>query len=141
MLEIQRNHIQQTPHPDGRIHIIGAGPVGLMLTSMLQSADGPPVRLYERRREYTRTRMVSLAPYLVADSIEAYEADSVDEESVEAIFERADLEAALAYRQTMPPLAFQSAQGMDAWILPAECDRTGVEHADRFKSAQQCGAS
>ena len=57
------------------MHVIGAGPVGLMLTALLQSMDGVSVRLYEKRREYTRTRMVQLAPYLVADSVESYRAD------------------------------------------------------------------
>ncbi|HEX6868405.1 MAG TPA: hypothetical protein VF119_06350, partial [Candidatus Limnocylindrales bacterium] len=65
----------QVPRPAGRVHIVGAGPVGLFLAALLQSIDGQAVRLYERRSEYTRTRMVSLAEYLVADSIEAYGAD------------------------------------------------------------------
>ena len=98
--ELQR---QVTAHPTGRIHIIGAGPVGLMLTALLQASEGPPVRLYERRRVHTRTRMVSLAPYLIADSIDAYKADSVDDESVEAIFDRSEIESALAYRRSMSP--------------------------------------
>ena len=54
------------------MHVVGAGPVGLMLTALLQSMEGLSVRLYEKRREYTRTRMVQLAPYLVADSVESY---------------------------------------------------------------------
>jgi 2-polyprenyl-6-methoxyphenol hydroxylase-like FAD-dependent oxidoreductase len=91
----------------GRIHIIGAGPVGLLLTSILQSSEGPPVRLYERRREYTRTRMVSIAPYLISDSVEAYHADSVDGESVDAIFDESELKAFLAFRQAMPPDLFR----------------------------------
>src|SRR5262245_859387 len=49
----------------GRVHVLGAGPVGLLLTALLQSMEGLSVRLYEKRREYTRTRMVQLAPYLV----------------------------------------------------------------------------
>ena len=43
--------------PGGRVHILGAGPVGLMLTALLQSTEGFSVRLYEKRREYTRTRL------------------------------------------------------------------------------------
>ena len=89
--------------PAGRVHIVGAGPVGLFLTALLQSVDGQAVRLYERRREYTRTRMVSLAEYLVADSIESYKTDSIDGQDVEAIFEPADLEAGLAYRRSIAP--------------------------------------
>ena len=55
-----------------RVHVVGAGPVGLMLTALLQTMEGVSVNLYEKRREYTRTRMVQLAPYLVADSVESY---------------------------------------------------------------------
>ena len=89
--------------PAGRVHIVGAGPVGLFLTALLQSVDGQAVRLYERRREYTRTRMVSLAEYLVADSIESYKSDLIDGQDVEAIFEPADLQAGLAYRRSIAP--------------------------------------
>ena len=46
----------------GRVHVVGAGPVGLMLTALLQSMEGFSVHLYEKRHDYTRTRMVQLAP-------------------------------------------------------------------------------
>jgi len=78
----------------GRVHVVGAGPVGLLLTALLQSMDGVSVRLYEKRREYTRTRMVQLAPYLMADSVETYRADAIDGDSVEAIFDPSDDQAA-----------------------------------------------
>ena len=83
--------------------MVGAGPVGLFLAALLQSIDGQAVRLYEKRPEYTRTRMVSLAEYLVADSIESYSADSIDGQSVRAIFDTIELETRLAYRRTIPP--------------------------------------
>jgi 2-polyprenyl-6-methoxyphenol hydroxylase-like FAD-dependent oxidoreductase len=83
--------------------VVGSGPVGLFLTALLQSIDGQAVRLYERRPEFTRTRMVSLAPYLVAESIESYEADPIDGENVEAIFDSTELETRLAYRRTVAP--------------------------------------
>ena len=51
-----------------RVHILGAGPVGLMLAALLQSVRGYSIRLYEKRPAYTRTRMVRLASYVVADS-------------------------------------------------------------------------
>ena len=82
--------------------MLGAGPVGLFLTALLQATDGLTVRLYERRPDYSRTRMVSLAPYLIADSIESYQADAIDGESVAAIFEPTELEMRLAYRRTVP---------------------------------------
>src|SRR5689334_23991653 len=91
----------ESPYPV-RVHIIGAGPVGLLLTALLQTNDRFSVRLYEKRREYTRTRMVQLSPYLVADSVESYRADAIDGDSVEAIFDPAELDEALAFRQSIP---------------------------------------
>ena len=85
-----------------RVHVVGAGPVGLLLTALLQSMEGSSVRLYEKRREYTRTRMVQLSPYLVADSVESYRADAIDGDSVEAIFDPTELDEALAFRQSIP---------------------------------------
>jgi 2-polyprenyl-6-methoxyphenol hydroxylase-like FAD-dependent oxidoreductase len=86
----------------GRVHVVGAGPVGLLLTALLQSMKGFSVRLYEKRREYTRTRMVQLAPYLVADSVESYRTDSIDGDSVEAVFDPPELDEGLAFRQSIP---------------------------------------
>jgi 2-polyprenyl-6-methoxyphenol hydroxylase-like FAD-dependent oxidoreductase len=73
-----------------------------MLAALLQPMDGFAVRLYEKRREYTRTRMVQLSSYLVADSLESYRADSIDGDSVEAIFDPHELEQGLAFRQSIP---------------------------------------
>ena len=95
------NAVSGTPRPLGRVHVVGAGPVGLFLTALLQFVDGQVVRLYERRAEYTRTRMVALAEYLVADSIESYKADEIDGQDVEAIFEPLELETRLAYRRSV----------------------------------------
>jgi len=61
------------------------------------------VCLYEKRREYTRSRMVHLASYLVADSLESYRADHVDGENVEAVFDPPELEEGLAFRQSIAP--------------------------------------
>jgi 2-polyprenyl-6-methoxyphenol hydroxylase-like FAD-dependent oxidoreductase len=46
--------------------------------------------------------MVQLAPYLVADSIESYCTDYIDEESIEAIFEPSELAEGLAFRRSIP---------------------------------------
>ena len=62
----------ETLRSGGRVHVIGAGPVGLLMTALFQGMNGLSVQLYEKRREYTRTRMVRLASYLVADSVEGY---------------------------------------------------------------------
>ena len=80
------------PRLSGRAHVIGAGPVGLLLTALLQSMEGFSVRLYEKRRVYTRTRMVQLASYLVADSVESYRVDHIDGENVDAVFEPPELD-------------------------------------------------
>ena len=82
--------------------MVGAGPVGLLLTALLQSMEGLSVRLYEKRREYTRTRMVQLAPYLTADSVASYSTDVIDGDSVEAIFDSEELDQGLAFRQSLP---------------------------------------
>ena len=86
-----------------RVHVVGAGPVGLLLTALLQSTEDCSVHLCEKRHEYTRTRMVQLAPYLVADSVESYRTDAIDGDSVEAIFDPPELEDGLEYRQSIAP--------------------------------------
>ena len=60
------------------------------------------MRLYEKRAEYTRTRMVRLAAYLVADSVESYCADHIDGDNVEAVFDRHELDEGVAFRQSIP---------------------------------------
>ena len=92
----------ERPVSGARVHVIGAGPVGLLLTALIQSMERFSVHLYEKRGEYTRTRMVQLAPYLVADSLESYRADSIDGDSVEAIFDPLELDHGLAFRQSIP---------------------------------------
>ena len=85
-----------------RVHVIGAGPVGLLLTALLQSMEGFSVRLYEKRPKYTRTRMVKLSSFLVAESVESYCADYVDGENIEAVFDVAEIKESLAFRQSVP---------------------------------------
>jgi 2-polyprenyl-6-methoxyphenol hydroxylase-like FAD-dependent oxidoreductase len=99
-LALGRAQVTETRRPLGRVHIVGAGPVGLFLTALLQSVDGQTVRLYEQHDAYDRTRWVSLASYLVADTIESYKEDAVDGQDVEAIFEPFELETRLAYRRS-----------------------------------------
>jgi 2-polyprenyl-6-methoxyphenol hydroxylase-like FAD-dependent oxidoreductase len=101
-----------------RVHVVGAGPVGLLLTALLQSMEGFSVRLYEKRREYTRTRMVQLAPYLVADSVESYRTDSIDGDSVEAVFDPAELEQGLAFRQSIPADLMELLHGWTTGFCP-----------------------
>jgi 2-polyprenyl-6-methoxyphenol hydroxylase-like FAD-dependent oxidoreductase len=108
-----------------RVHVVGAGPVGLLLTALLQSAEGFSVHLSEKRPEYTRTRMVQLAPYLVADSLESYRTDSIDGDSVEAIFDPPELEEGLAYRQSIAPDLGALLQG---WAL-GFCPLNSIERS------------
>lgn len=91
-----------TTSPPLRVHILGAGPVGLLLTALLQPAERFSVHLYEKRRDYTRTRMVKLAESLVADSVADYCTDYIDEESVQAIFAPHEISEVLAFRQSIP---------------------------------------
>ena len=89
--------------PQGnKVHIIGAGPVGLFLAALLQSTEGFPVRLYEKRQTYTRTRMVKLSSFLAADSIESYCEDHVDGQTIQAVFDMDELEETLAFRRSIP---------------------------------------
>jgi len=90
-------------HPPVRVHILGAGPVGLLMTALLQSTGRFSVHLYEKRRDYTRTRMVQLASYLVADSVASYCTDYIDKESVQAIFDPREINEGIAFRQSIPP--------------------------------------
>ena len=83
------------------VHVVGAGPVGLLLTALLQSMQFP-VRLYEKRPKYTRTRMVKLSSFLVADSVESYCADYIDGENIAAVFDVTEIEEALSFRQSVP---------------------------------------
>jgi 2-polyprenyl-6-methoxyphenol hydroxylase-like FAD-dependent oxidoreductase len=101
-----------------RVHVVGAGPVGLLLTALLQSVEGASVRLYEKRDEYTRTRMVQLAPYLVADSLESYQDDVIDADSIEAIFDRAELEQGLAFRRSIPSDLTELLDGWTSGFCP-----------------------
>ena len=115
----------ERPPATTRVHVVGAGPVGLLLTALLQSMDGFSVRLYEKRREYTRTRMVQLAPYLVAESLESYRVDAIDGDSVEAIFDPPELEQGLTFRQSIPP---DLSGLLESWVLGV-CPLNSIERS------------
>ena len=82
----------KTSTPRRQVHIVGGGPVGLMLTALMQTMGDYDIRLYEKRSHYTRTRMVQLDTYLVSDSVESYCIDYIDGENIEAVFDRTDLD-------------------------------------------------
>ncbi len=115
----------ETLPPAVRVHVIGAGPVGLLLTALLQPTERFAVHLYEKRRDYSRTRMVQLASYLVADSVESYCTDSIDEESVQAVFDPPELNEGLAFRQSIPPDLMALLRG---WAV-GFCPLNAIEHA------------
>ncbi len=115
----------ETLPSSGRVHVLGAGPVGLLLTALLQSVEGFSVHLYEKRREYTRTRMVRLGSYLVADSVESYRDDHIDGENVEAVFDPAELDEGLAFRQSIPSDLMTLLRG---WAL-GFCPLNAIEHS------------
>ena len=117
--------VRQADENDVAVHVIGAGPVGLLLTALLQSMEGFSVRLNEKRREYTRTRMVQLAPYLVADSVESYEYDAIDGDSIGAIFDPLELDQELAFRRSIPPDLSALLQN---WAL-GFCPLNSIEHS------------
>jgi 2-polyprenyl-6-methoxyphenol hydroxylase-like FAD-dependent oxidoreductase len=108
----------ETVPSGGCVHVLGAGPVGLMLTALLQSMEGFSVRLYEKRDAYTRTRMVQLAPYLVADTLESYRADAIDGDSVEAVFDPAELDQGLTFRQSIPADLMRLLRGWAVGFCP-----------------------
>jgi len=101
----QQNGLTNSATPSGpaRVHILGAGPVGLLMAALLQPNERFSVHLYEKRRDYSRTRMVQLASYLVADSVASYRTDHIDEESVEAIFDAQEISEGLEFRRSIPP--------------------------------------
>jgi hypothetical protein len=96
-----------------------------MVTALLQSMERFSVHLYEKRRDYTRTRMVQLAPYLVADSVASYCTDYIDEESVEAVFDAGELAEGLAFRQSIPSDLMELLRG---WTL-GFCPLNTIERA------------
>src|SRR5215470_19174118 len=140
------------PRSERRVHVIGAGPVGLLMTAMLQSMEGFSIRLYEKRPAYTRTRMVRLAPYLTADSISAYCADEIDGDNVSAIFEPSELERGLNFRRSINPRLFALLQSWNQGFcrlkdieesltaLIAEGGKSPVERSPSALSVEQAMA-
>jgi 2-polyprenyl-6-methoxyphenol hydroxylase-like FAD-dependent oxidoreductase len=116
----------RAPASEGRVHVLGAGPVGLILTALLQPLSGTSVRLYEKRRDYTRTRMVRLASYLVADSVEEYRADHLDGDNVEAVFDPSELASALAFRQSIPPDLTELLRGFARGFVPLNAIESSI---------------
>ncbi len=88
--------------PGGRVHIVGAGPVGLLLAALLQSVDDVDVRLYEKRRHLHAQSDGGARALLVADSIESYCTDHIDGDNVQAVFDPFELDEAIQFRASIP---------------------------------------
>ena len=114
------------PRSERRIHILGAGPVGLVMAAMLQSMEGFSIRLYEKRPTYVRTRMVKLASYLTADSIAAYSADNIDGDNVAAIFDPSELEKNIQFRQSINRRLFDLLEGWSQGFCRLNAIEEGV---------------
>ena len=116
---------------DGTVHVVGAGPVGLFLAALLQSIDGQRVRLYEKRAEYTRTRMVQLAavPRRRLDRELSGRPDRRAERRGDLRPDRARDPAGLSTDHRPGPA--RAARCVDARIRPAQHDRAVAERADR----------
>ena len=104
--------------PGARVHIVGAGPVGLLLAALLQTVPEMDVRLYEKRGTYTRGRMVQLERFLVADSIESYCTDPIDGDNVEAVFDPMELFEAIEFRRSIPSDLMSLLQGWAQGFCP-----------------------
>jgi hypothetical protein len=141
------------PRSATHVHVIGAGPVGLIMTAMLQSMEGFSIRLYEKRPAYTRARMVKLASYLTADSISAYCADEIDGDNVGAVFEPSELERGLNFRRSINPRLFALLKGWNQGFcrlkdieesltaLIAEGGKSPVERVQGALTAEQAMAA
>jgi 2-polyprenyl-6-methoxyphenol hydroxylase-like FAD-dependent oxidoreductase len=131
------------------VHVVGAGPVGLMLTALLQSMDGFSVRLYEKRQAYTRTRMVRLAPYLVADSVDSYRTNYVDGDNLDAVFDPAELRESLAFRESISSDLMELLRDWTTGFCPLNSIERAVselidERAARWskvRTRSRCGSS
>lgn len=82
--------------------VVGAGPVGLLATSLLQRVTSNEIVLVEKRPTYTRERVVKLSPFLFARSASDYDADFYDADNVRAVFDPDDLADLFAAKRAVP---------------------------------------
>ncbi len=83
-------------------YIVGAGPVGLLTAALLQRTTSKEVVLFEKRASYTRTRMVALSPYLLAQEVSSYDVDPFDADNVRAIYNPDSLADLFASKRWIP---------------------------------------
>lgn len=82
--------------------VVGAGPVGLLATSLLQRVTSNEMVLVEKRPTYTRERVVKLSPFLFARSASDYDTDFFDADNVRAVFDPDDLADLFAAKRAVP---------------------------------------
>jgi len=85
-----------------KTYIIGAGPVGLLTTALLQRSSTKDIVLYEKRPAYTRTRMVALSPFMLAQDVNSYNIDPFDADNIRAIFNPDALTDLFASKRSLP---------------------------------------
>lgn len=81
---------------------MGAGPVGLLTTALLQRTTTKDVVLFEKRPAYTRTRMVALSPFMLAQDVSSYDVDPFDADNIRAIFNPDALTDLFASKRWIP---------------------------------------
>ena len=74
-----------------------------MLTALLQPMDEFSCVSMKSGATTPALGWCSSRPYLVADSVESYRIDQIDEENIAAIFDRRSLTEGLAFRHSIPP--------------------------------------
>ena len=123
----------ETLHANRQVHVIGAGPVGLLLTALLQPVDSVSVHLYEKRHEYTRK------PDGAARA--AHSPPTPSRPIATGCDRRRRLRGGVRGRRSSRPRWHSGARSRPTWpaliadwvvgLLPAEHDRAGAERAHR----------
>ena len=88
--------------PGGRVHIIGAGPVGLLLAALLQSVEDVDVRLYEKREVHACVGWCSSSRSSSRIRSRATALTHIDGDNVQAVFDPFELEEAIQFRRSIP---------------------------------------
>lgn len=83
-------------------YVLGAGPIGLATAATLQECTADRIVLFEKRPAYTRQRKVTLGHFLLAESVEDYDAEDLDADDIRAVFRHDDLADLLASKRLIP---------------------------------------
>lgn len=72
------------------------------MAATLQRTTQGPIILFEKRPAYTRERKVTLGRFLLASSIDDYDAQSLEADDIRAVFRHDDLADLIASKQRIP---------------------------------------